>query len=245
VTQQTHPLPVQFKALEAIQELDLKIERLQKSKGSLPESLRAMDQSLAKFQSGMAAKNNTLGEIEKVQRQNRAAQELNRDRLARSESRLTSVQNSHEYQAVNKEAEQLKKLTATLDEQFKKAESDTELLKKDLTELTAQYDKVKAERDSQAAVLAGQTQKLDTEITSLLTERSKHSSQVDKSTLSQYDRVRVARQGLGFVPAIAGRCKGCNMMVPPQLFNEIRKALVLHACPSCHRILFVPSDSPT
>jgi predicted nucleic acid-binding Zn-ribbon protein len=239
----TRLLPEQFKALESIQELDLKIDQLKKNQASLPESLRAMDQSLAKLKQSITAKTNALGEIEKVQRQTQAARDLNKDRLARSETRISSVQNSHEYQAVNKEAEQLKKLTTTLDEQSKKAESDSLLVKKDLADLSAQFEKIKAERDSQANVLSSQSGKFEAEIGALISDREQHATHVDKPLLAQYNRIRGARMGLGFVPAIAGRCKGCNMMVPPQLFNEIQKLNTAHACPSCHRILFAPAGS--
>ncbi|MDR3608143.1 MAG: C4-type zinc ribbon domain-containing protein [Oligoflexia bacterium] len=243
MTQSTRLLTEQFKALESIQELDLKIDQLKKNQGALPESLRVMEQALAKVGQSIAQKNHAIAEAEKVQRQTQAARELNNDRLARSESRLVAVQNSQEYQAVNKETEQLKKLAISLEEQFKKAEADMEPLKKALGELIAQQEKLKGERDAQANLLSSQSGKFETEITTLTKERAQYTSQVDKPLLAQYDRVRGARQGLGFVPAIAGRCKGCNMMVPPQMFNEIRKRNAVHACPSCHRILFVPAES--
>ena len=83
-----------------------------------------------------------------------------------------------------------------------------------------------------------------TDIDSLLAERAQFCSQVDQKILVQYDRVRGARGGIGIVPAVAGRCKGCNMMVPAQLYNEVQRALTLHSCPSCHRLLFVPLTVP-
>jgi predicted nucleic acid-binding Zn-ribbon protein len=144
---------------------------------------------------------------------------------------------------VNKELEQLKKLNLSLEEQSKKSDTETAAIQKELTDITAQLEKSKGERDAQAGLLSGQGSQLDKEIKILMDEREKYTAQVEARLLSQYDRVRGARAGLGFVPALAGRCKGCNMMVPPQLYNEIRKAQVVHACPSCHRILFVPEGS--
>src|SRR6185295_968135 len=99
------------------------------------------------------------------------------------------------------------------------------------------------ERSAQAQQVSGQESQVGDEIESLLKERSKFTVSVEPRILAQYDRVRGARAGLGIVPALGGRCKGCNMMVPPQLYNEIQKVTQLHACPSCHRILFVPAAS--
>jgi predicted nucleic acid-binding Zn-ribbon protein len=229
-----------MKAMEQLQELDLKIDHLKKSKNALPEALKTMDQAVGKIQTQVNTKKAALGEIEKTQMQTRAALDLNRDRLARSTTRLESVQNSQEYTAVNKELEQLRKLNATLEEQVKKSEADRAAIQKELAEIDGQLEKSRGEREAQAGLLSGQGNQLDTEIKAFLEERSKYTSQIDPKLLAQYDRVRGARAGLGFVPAIAGRCKGCNMMVPPQLYNEIRKGSAVHSCPSCHRILFVP-----
>jgi predicted nucleic acid-binding Zn-ribbon protein len=237
------PIPQQMKAMEHLQELDLKIDHLKKNKNALPEALKALDQAIAKVQTQANIKNAAIAEIDKTQKQTRAALDLNRDRLARSTSRLESVQNSQEYTAVNKELEQLKKLNLSLEEQSKKSDGEVVTIQKELTDINAQLEKSKNEREAQASLLSGQGSQLEKEIQILMDERSKYTGQVDKPLLSQYDRVRGARGGLGFVPALAGRCKGCNMMVPPQLYNEIRKAQVVHSCPSCHRILFVPEGS--
>lgn len=235
------PLKEQLRALEHVQEIDLKIDSLRKNKGTLPAALKALDDQLAKAKGTSLVKKTALAEIEKTQRQTSAAMDLNRDRLTRSTARLESVQNSQEFQAAQKEIEQLKKQKESLDEQTKKSAADTETIKKDLEGLDAQLAKIQEERDAQAQALSGQTGKMEEEIVGLMQERAQHTPKVEPRILTQYDRVRGARAGLGIVPAIAGRCKGCNMMVPPQQFNEIQRGSSLHACPSCHRLLFVPT----
>lgn len=237
------PLNEQMKALEHLQEMDLRIDQIKKSRAALPETLKALDLSISKAKASVNLKNTELAEIEKVQKQTSAAVDINRDRLARSATRLEGVQNSQEFGAINKEIDQLKKQSASLEEQLKKSAADSEVVKKSVAELSSQLDKLNGERTAQAEVLSSQGGKLEKDLNSLLAERLQYSSQVDKAILAQYDRVRGARGGLGFVPAIGGRCKGCNMMVPPQLYNEIRKGLQSHSCPSCHRLLFVPVSS--
>ncbi len=236
------PIHEQVKALEHLQELDLKIDQLKKGKNALPEALRSLDQNLGRLQLQLNGKKAALAEVEKIQRQTQAALDINRDRLARSNTRLEGVQNSQEYSAINKELEQLKKQGTSLEEQAKKASTDAELAQKAVAELTSQWEKISGDRGAQAATLSAQGGELETQIDSLLTERKKYSSVVEVRTLAQYDRVRAARAGIGFVPAVGGRCKGCNMVVPPQLYNEIRKGLSVLACPSCHRLLFVPMN---
>jgi uncharacterized protein len=242
----SQPLPLveQLKNLEQLQELDLKIDSIKRNKNSLPASLKQMDDSLNKLKTALDSKKNLMSEIEKTQRQTQAALELNRDRLGRSNSKLEAVHNSQEFQAANKEIEQLKKLNTSLEEQAKKSTADLEVVKKEFTTLEEQVSKLQAERDAQAKVLLGQDNQLKTDIVALESERQTFASKVESKILTQYDRIRGARAGLGIVPALGGRCKGCNMIVPPQLFNEVQRGAHLHSCPSCHRLLFVPA-APT
>jgi predicted nucleic acid-binding Zn-ribbon protein len=235
------PLKEQLKALENIQEIDHKIDNLRKNKGSLPAALKALDDQIAKVSASMQLKKSAISEVEKTQRQTSAALDLNKDRLARSMSRLESVQNSNEFQAAQKEIDQLKKQKESLDDQTKKSSSELEMLRQAMGEIEGSLGKFKEERDAQAATLTGQSGKMEEEIAALMQERAKHTPSVEPRLLTQYDRVRGARAGLGIAPAIAGRCKGCNMMVPPQQFNEIQRGSALHSCPSCHRILFAPT----
>jgi predicted nucleic acid-binding Zn-ribbon protein len=134
-------------------------------------------------------------------------------------------------------------LNTSLEEQTKKAVLDIEALNKAAAELSAQLEKQMGEKEAQGAILNTQGSRLDTDIGALTAERKQFVSQVEPRILSQYDRIRGARAGIGIVPAVGGRCKGCNMMVPPQLFIEIQRANQLHQCPSCQRLLFVAQPS--
>jgi predicted nucleic acid-binding Zn-ribbon protein len=237
-------LPAQVKALEQLQEIDLKIDRIRKDQGDMPAALKALDDTLAKSKGTVALKQAAIDEAHKIQRQAQAALDMNRDRVARASGKLESVQNTHEYQAASKEQEQLHKMAKTLEDQIKKCGVDIEALTKDLDGLNAQLAQAQASRDEQHGKLSGQSSNLQGQIDSLQAERKKFSSTVDARVLATYDRVRPARAGLGIVPSIGGRCVGCNMMVPPQLFNEIQKGSALHSCPSCHRLLYVKTETP-
>lgn len=237
---QSLSLKEQIKVLEHLQELDLKIDQIRKKKATFPAALRTLEESRNKARGAVEARKSSIAEIEKIQRQTQAAMDLNKDRLTRANSKLESVQNSQEFQAASKEIEQLRKLNLSLEEQIKKSNQELEAGNQDLNNLDSQFQKSEEEWTSQSQQVAGESQKLDAEIAALVESRSPYTSQVEKRILAQYDRIRVARGGLGLVPAVGGRCSGCNIMLPPQLFNEVQRASSLHLCPSCHRILFVP-----
>ena len=243
MTQQALPLKRQLEIMESLQELDLKIDAVKKKKLSLPVALKTLDDSFNKCRLSVETKKNFIAELEKVYKQTHAAMDLNQDRVTRANSKLEGVQNSQEFQSANKEIEQLKKMNASLEEQMKRSTVDKDTATAELATLTAQFEKIKGELEAQQSVLAEQIGALDKEIATLDVQRVTYTAQVEKQIISYYNRIRVARAGVGIVPAIGGRCSGCNMMVPPQLYNEVQRAIHMQSCPACHRVLFVPMSA--
>lgn len=233
-------LQEQLLILAMVQELDLKIDQLNAQKNALPENLKALDLSLAQLQKNLVLKANELAEIQKSQRQTQAAVELNQDRMARATKKLEAVGNSQEFQAATKEIEQLKKLNLTFETQNAKHLSDTEANQKSTADLKAQLEKIQSERDVKAGELEGVCGKLDADLASLLTERKGFTQNIEITVVSRYDRIRAGRAGVGIAAAVAGRCTVCNLMVPPQMFNELKKTREAVNCPSCHRLLYTP-----
>ena len=55
--------------------------------------------------------------------------------------------------------------------------------------------------------------------------------------LKRYTSIRLKRW-----PAVVavknGTCSGCNMNIPPQLYNVIQRGTTLELCPNCNRIIY-------
>lgn len=238
-------LKEQLKSLENLQELDLKILMLRNRIAELPAQLRQLEQSYKTTNAQFEKASARCAEIEKILRQASAALELNRDRTDRAAKKLEAVVNTHEFQAVNKEIEQLRKLGVDLEAQKTKVEQELEAAKQAMQGIETERAKYTSEREGLMSRLSEQENGMQGEIQSLEGDRSRFTSVVGRSVLAHYDRVRVRRAGIAIVPAEDGRCKGCNMFLPPQTFNQLFKAQEVHACPNCHRIIFVATTQVT
>jgi hypothetical protein len=75
------------------------------------------------------------------------------------------------------------------------------------------------------------------QIRQLEEKRSKVAGQVDGNLLRRYETIRKKKLP-AMAPVIAGACQGCNMSLPPQMYNNLRVSLGTEICPSCHRIIF-------
>ncbi len=73
--------------------------------------------------------------------------------------------------------------------------------------------------------------------------RSALSSKVDDRTIRRYECVLSRRDGRAVVTAHGGKCTGCQMKLPPQLFILVQRGHTLESCPACQRFLyFVPVE---
>ena len=68
-------------------------------------------------------------------------------------------------------------------------------------------------------------------------ERDRIRGAIDADTLRHYDRVLKFR-GSAIAEAIDHRCAACQVMIRPQVYNELRSTEKFITCDSCQRILY-------
>jgi predicted nucleic acid-binding Zn-ribbon protein len=105
-----------------------------------------------------------------------------------------------------------------------------------------------AERDSDVKALRASVEKdgeqarvrmaeIEGKIAALRSERDKISASVRPDVLKRYGNIRI-RKGLALAPVSNGTCRGCNMNIPPQLYNVLQRGNSVETCPYCHRIIY-------
>ena len=68
-------------------------------------------------------------------------------------------------------------------------------------------------------------------------DRDKAATGIKPDVLKRYGAIRM-RRGLAVTTVRNGTCQGCNMNVPPQLFNVLQRGNSIETCPYCHRIVY-------
>jgi predicted nucleic acid-binding Zn-ribbon protein len=87
---------------------------------------------------------------------------------------------------------------------------------------------------------------IQAKIAELRSERDKLAADVKPDVLKRYSSIRM-RRGLAVVSVRNGTCQGCNMNIPPQLYNVLQRGQTVETCPSCHRIIYweeIMKDDP-
>ncbi len=155
------------------------------------------------------------------------------------ETRLSEQRSTREYAALAREIDIAKKANGTMAEELlelgKMQAQLRELLKGKEQQYAARVGDVGGKLNELRAKVAG----FEGQVKELEAKRAEVAKAVHPPLLSRYETVR-RRRTPALVTVIAGTCQGCNMSVPPQLYNNLKTSLQTDICPSCHRIICAP-----
>jgi hypothetical protein len=97
-------------------------------------------------------------------------------------------------------------------------------------------DRIKSEKQSIQHKAGIDKKKLD----ELDMDRKNVSGLVDSQLFKKYLVIKEQHQeGLAVVPVKDAVCHGCNVNLPPQLYNELFRYDSLKFCPNCQRIIYL------
>lgn len=225
-----------LKLLIALQKVDLEIAALRKSAEVYPKQMAELEKELS---SARAALDGERAQLLEVERQKRTLEQTlidEKDKVKKWEARLTEQRSPREYSALAREIDIAKKAQLSMGEQMvemgKTQNTAREAVKTKEQETLGRTDQT----GGKLRELKEKAQALDTQMKELEEKRAGAASGVDPTLLRRYDGVRKKRMP-ALVTVVAGTCQGCNMNIPPQLYNTLATNLGVDLCPSCNRMI--------
>ena len=97
---------------------------------------------------------------------------------------------------------------------------------------------LQAEVAKEEATSGDRLAELNREIDAIESRKPNVPSRLDEGLLRRYSRVLAGRDGKAVVGATDGKCLGCSMKLPPQLFILVQRGETLESCPNCQRFLY-------
>lgn len=220
-----------------LQDVDLKIQRLEAEKGDLPQKVESLSAEVDQTRQQLDEKNQQKTEIisEKAALDNDV--ELMQTKLKKYKVQLYEVKTNKEYDAITLEIEtseqvieekgfkslELEEAVAALDDEIKAIEEK-------LNGLAEQLDVSKKE-------LGAKLEKTQVEEDDLRQKREALASELSRPILASYDRIRLGRGGVAVSRLINGNCEACSSRVPPQRALEVRMMDKINICEVCGRIV--------
>jgi predicted nucleic acid-binding Zn-ribbon protein len=227
----------QLKQLEELQTHDAKIQELEQSLKAIPAKLAATEVDLARVESLLSSESSSLKDTEKYYAEQKGLVTDDEVQVAGAKHKLTQAKNSKEYMAAQREIEQRRESLASREVEIGKLVEAVEAKKKLLADRASDVQTLRESITKDGEAARARMAEIEAKIAELRVERDKLAALVKPEVLKRYGAIRM-RRGLAVVSVKNGTCQGCNMNIPPQLYNILQRGVSIETCPSCSRIIY-------
>jgi len=227
----------QLKRLEELQQHDAKIQELENVLKAIPAKLEGTRTDLLRVEAILKAEQTQLAETERYYGDQKHTLDGELVQVNESKQKLGKSTNAKEYAAAQRETEQRREDATNREAEITKLVEAIKDKKKVLEERSRDVDNLRASFEKDSQVAEAKIAELRGQIEALRAERNVVAKDVRPDVLKRYSNIRM-RRGLAVVSVVSGTCQGCNMNIPPQLYNILQRGTSIETCPSCHRLIY-------
>jgi hypothetical protein len=221
-----------------LQGIDLELRKINEEKSSAPKNLEDLQEQLSSKEAELDELNERVTEIQKRKVDVEDEFELENIRLGKSQKKLSSLKTNREYQALQKEINEIKKTNTDREDEILAIMEEISSLQEQIEERNKQVKQYRKQIRAEKKRVQEVEERLDAKIIDLTEERQAVSKDISSNLLSKYNFLKDRRDCVAVAAVTDGVCSACNMNIPPQLFNELLRDEKILTCPSCQRLIY-------
>jgi len=230
-------LKEQLLLLTELQRHDARIQELEQMVKSFPAKLEAMNADVKRVETMLERERSSLTETESWRSRQEEEMKSEETRAIQAKQRSAAVKNAKEYMANERELQNTRKQTAEREEEVLKLVGAVETAKKSITQHEADFVAMREHVASEEKSARDKMDELQKQIAEERKQREVAAARVRPDVLKKYSTIRM-RRGLAMAPVKNGTCQGCNMNIPPQVFNQLQRGDTIELCGTCNRIIY-------
>lgn len=227
-----------IKALYALQQIDSKIDEINKLKGELPLEVQDLEDDIAGLGTRIENINVEIEELSGLTRERKRELDEANALIVKYEEQQNNVRNNREFDALAKEIEYQKLEIDLANKRLKEYAAAIKIKKTAAEDTAAVMADRRLDLEQKQTELAGIEQETAKEIEVLETQRTSAAAKIDERMITAYNRIRAnMHNGLAVVTVKRDACGGCYNRIPPQRQVDIRQNKKTIVCEYCGRIL--------
>ncbi|HIN03076.1 MAG TPA: hypothetical protein EYM60_07020 [Candidatus Marinimicrobia bacterium] len=226
-----------------LQGIDTKLRDLNDLLGDLPSKVDELNQQEESIKNSLVENIERMKELEVESHKGEVRIAEINDKVNKLKDQLFLVTNNKQYDALMHEMDHMKEERTTI-------ETETFSFLEEKETLTESVETMESELGSLSNDLTVRREKLESAISDsaeeksiLEQQRSEQVNGIDLNTVSIYNRVFEARDGLAVVNLSGNGCGGCGAHIPMQKVTEVRANTTIHRCDVCGRFLYSENNS--
>ena len=229
----------QLGILVKLQETETEAYNIKLMLSDVKAKLEKLGIGLKNFKKTIENEENHLNELKSKDRAYESDIQLNLSKIKKSEEKLRSVKTNKEYQMALKEIEDLKTINSQIEDQMLECMDLIEASENLIALKEKEYLRFSEETNNEKENIDMEIIKGKKTLTWLDKEQAEISKNLDPELLKKFQMIKEQQAtGIAVAPVKDAVCLGCNMNIPPQMYNELQRFDSLKFCPYCQRIIY-------
>jgi hypothetical protein len=229
----------QIDTLVKVQQIEIETGELKAYLKKVPARISSLEQQLEEFIRGVEDDEAAIEDLNKQYRVLEGDVQLNLSKNQKSQEKLRSVKTNKEYQSSLKEIDDIKNVNSKLEDEMLELLEKIETAEKAIKERKQHYKEIVDESKREKQSIERDAEQREENLVELESKRVAIAAELNAGILKIFSQVK-AKQGdlVAIVAVLDAVCQGCNMNIPPQVYNELQRCDSLRYCPSCFRIIY-------
>jgi hypothetical protein len=227
-----------------LQQVEKEIARLRAEIADLPRRVQAIEAKLADANQRVAKAQSAIKADEAARRKHESEIQGHNEHISKFREQSLGVKTNDQYRALMNEISFTEEEIRTLEDKILETMIDADAKQQELKKAQQELKEDAAEIEKEKAHARAKIAEAEAQLAGHVAHQQKLRSGVDADLLEHYDRLKRAR-GTALAEALEQRCTACQVVLRPQVFNEVRMDIGTVYCDSCSRILYYdPAHAP-
>ena len=234
----------QIVALVNLQQIEIETGSVKTKISNVDQRLEKLDDRLHDFRQVIEKQESVINELNQKYRDYETDVRMNLDAIKKSEAKLSSVKTNKEYQAFLKEIDDIKEKNSKLEDDMIDFLDRIEAAENTLNTKMAEYSELQTRLNNEKETIQKETEEGKRQLEDLDAQLKTVAAGIDAALLATYNKVKALQNNaIGIVAVTDAVCQGCNMNIPPQMYNELQRGDSLKKCPICDRIIYWKNEN--
>jgi uncharacterized protein len=228
-----------------LQSLDQRIAALEKEISSLPKHIATIERTLESHMRRLEADRAALAANLRERKKHDGDVQVHQQKISKLRDQMLGAKTNEQYRAFQHEIDYIEKEIRTAEDRTIELMSAAEPLDAAVKQAEGALADEKKTVEAEKKTAKERTAVDQAELDQARIDRKAQAAKISPSTLSAYERIRKKWNGVAIAEGTTGRCSACQIVLRPQLFQDLRKNEQILTCENCGRFLYYnPAVTP-
>lgn len=231
-------MTAEMEQVTRLQSVDLKIAELEREIATLPKHIAHIEKTLDSHLRRLEADRAALAANQKERKQLEDDIKAENQKISKLRDQMLGAKTNEQYRAFQNEIGFCEQSIRKAEDRILELMSEAEPLDGNVKKAEAALKEEKKVVEGEQARARERTAVDQKQLDQFKTERKTLVAALKPPVYSAYERIRKKWHGVAVAEAVDGRCSGCQIVLRPQFFQDLRNTDQLMYCESCGRMLF-------